>query len=265
MLAPGDFAYGDAEWVPAAEGRMAGRRLWATPAPTHGPSLLDAMGDAAPGDDAGALWDRIQAVIQRRNGALADPRHLADGTSMVSAADADGNAVVVVHSNSFPRFGSGIVTADYDLVLNNRAGRGFTAEPGHPNGPEPGRRPATTLHAWAWSDEAGGVALLGATPGGENQMPWNAQALSQLVAGEREPGMLVTAPRWEWLPEDGGARVEEGLPPADRRALEARAPSVTEVQRWGLSSAQQVVARPVPGAALIAAADPRTGGAVVAV
>ena len=67
---------------------------------------------------------------------------------MVSAADGEGNVVVVVHSNSFPPIGSGIVVPDYDLVLANRAGRGFTPT-GHPNFPNAGRRPATTLHAWA--------------------------------------------------------------------------------------------------------------------
>ena len=62
---------------------------------------------------------------------------------MVSAADRDGTVVTVVHSNSFPRFGSGIVVPGYDLVLANRAGRGFDPHTGAPE--LPGTR-ATACH-----------------------------------------------------------------------------------------------------------------------
>src|SRR5690606_39657242 len=65
--------------------------------------------------------------------------------------------------------GSGLVVPEYDLILANRAGRGFTAEPGHPNFPEPGRRPATTLHLWAAGPGGGRPRVVGGTPGGANQ------------------------------------------------------------------------------------------------
>jgi hypothetical protein len=39
----------------------------------------------------------------------------------------------------------------------------------------------------------------------------------------------------------------------------------TRVPRWGLRAAQQVIEVPRPGRALVAAADPRTVGAVAAV
>ena len=106
---------------------------------------------------------------------------------MVSAADAEGNVVVIVHSNSFPRFGSGIVVPGYDLTLANRAGRGFTPEAWSPE--LPGRRPP------AGNDFArmGGrrrrtvdPRFMGATPGGANQMPWNAQTLARIARGRVE-------------------------------------------------------------------------------
>ena len=109
----------------------------------------------------------VMAAIARQRRELGDP----GGTSMVSAADASGTVVVVVHSNSYPRFGSGIVVPEYALTLANRAGRGFTPEPGHANFPERGRRPATTLHAWVVSDATGAPRWTGATPGGVNQLP----------------------------------------------------------------------------------------------
>jgi gamma-glutamyltranspeptidase/glutathione hydrolase len=260
LLTADDFRFARAEWVGCAEGSVAGRRLWSTPAPTHGPSLIDAMAAATPGDDPAAQYRRVMAAVGRRREVLADP----SGTSIVSAADVSGNVVVVVHSNSYPRYGSGLVVDDYDLVLANRAGRGFTPIPDHPNFPSPGRRPATTLHAWVLGDDRG-PAFAGGTPGGENQMVWNAQALQALVEGEAEPGVVVTAPRWEWLPDDDGVRIEAGFDAAAIDALAAVAPRLMPLERWALPSAQQVVAVPAHGEAIVAAADPRTVGAAVGV
>jgi gamma-glutamyltranspeptidase/glutathione hydrolase len=261
VLTAADLATVRAEWSRATTGAAGQLTAWVTPAPTHGPSLLDSVNGAKPDDDQGVVYQRVLAAIARSRAALSD----ASGTSMVSAADADGNVVVLVHSNSFPRFGSGIVVPEYDLVLANRAGRGFTPQPGHPNFPHPGRRPATTLHAWAVADESGVPRLAGATPGGVNQMPWNAQLLQQVVDGCWEPGLLVTAPRWEWVPEGDGVRVEAGFAEPDLEALRATVPAATQRPRWGLKSAQQVVMVRRPGEAFVAAADPRTVGAAVAV
>jgi gamma-glutamyltranspeptidase/glutathione hydrolase len=230
--------------------------VWATPAPTHGPALLDAVGRVED-DTAAAVLRAVRAAAAERARTLADPL-LAAGTSMVSAADADGNAVCVIHSNSFPRFGSGLVVDGYDLILANRAGRGFSAEEGHPNFPAPGKRPATTLHAWATD------TLLGGTPGGVNQMPWNAQSLHGVLGGEDDPGRLVTAPKWEWLPDRGVVRVEDGVAHDDRATLAADAP-VEDAPRWSLRSAQQVLRRPVPGRAVEGGVDPRTGGLALGV
>lgn len=262
VLTEDDLAAARAEWVPCATGAAGPYQAWATPAPTHGPSLLDATSEIEADPDTGTVYRHVLASIAARRATLADP----SGTSMVSAADRDGTAVVVVHSNSFPRFGSGIVVPEYDLVLANRAGRGFTPEPGHPNYPRDGRRPATTLHAWAVAGEASrGPRLLGATPGGANQMPWNAQLLAQVVAGCWEPGALVTSPRWEWLPADDGVRIEDGFDESSLASLVAAAPSSRATTRWSLACAQQVVRVPAPGEAIVGAADPRTVGAAIGV
>lgn len=253
-----DFRSVKAEWEPPTSGHIGDRSLWVTPAPTHGPSLIEAVAESRPGDGPGVIWDRIQKVIASRSSFLSDP----SGTSMVSAADADGNMVVVIHSNSFPRFGSGLVVDEFDLILNNRPGRGFTAKVGHPNFPAPGKRPATTLHAWAIGGTEGEPELLGGTPGGENQMPWNAQTLSQIISGEMVPGALVVSPRWELLP-DGGVAIEEGL--EGMGELSARASHAEVVPPFDLRCAQQVIARPRPLGVIIGAVDPRTGGAAVGV
>jgi gamma-glutamyltranspeptidase / glutathione hydrolase len=262
ILEVDDLMTASADWVPAAVASVAGWQLWATPAPTHGLALLDAVRRF---DDrtAGAVLRAVRAAATERARTLADPL-LAAGTSMVSAADADGNAVCVVHSNSYPRFGSGLIVDDYDLILANRAGRGFSADPEHPNFPRPGRRPATTLHAWAAGPAGGGPTHLGGTPGGANQMPWNAQSLRDLLDGEHRPGRLVTAPKWEWLPDRGVVRVETGASRDDVTTLAAEVP-VERADRWSLRSAQQVLRRPIEGEAVEGGVDPRTGGLALGV
>jgi gamma-glutamyltranspeptidase/glutathione hydrolase len=265
VLARADLAPLTAEWCSPASASAGGWDLWATPAPTHGPSLLDAIGTfvARPERDAGAVLSSVRAAAVRRSRTLADP--LANcSTSMVSAADADGNAVVVVHSNSYPRFGSGLVVDEYDLILANRAGRGFTADEAHPNFPHAGQRPATTLHAWGAGRAGCGVEVLGGTPGGENQMPWNAQMLAELLAGVA-PERLVVRPRWEWSSDRQQVAVEAGIAPEDRDALAAGGVAVADVPRWSLRCAQQVVVCPRPGQAIVGAVDPRTGGLALGV
>ena len=82
-----------------------GSMLTVTPAPTYGPSLLEVLLATSAGAD---LVSAIRAVRARRAAAGREPAD--DGTSVVTAAEDEGNAVIVVHSNSFPQFASGIVT-----------------------------------------------------------------------------------------------------------------------------------------------------------
>jgi hypothetical protein len=86
-----------------------------------------------------------------------------------------------------------------------------------------------------------------------------------VVDGVIAPGALVTQPRWEWLPADDGVRIEAGFDDAAADALAAAAPRALRVGRWGLPCAQQVVAVPVDGEAIVGAADPRTVGAALGV
>ena len=210
VLDQDDLATVFAEWVPAAHAIAHGWDLWAPPAPTHGPSLLDAVAGIRRRDAGAAkVLASVRAAAAHRRATLGDPL-VAAGTSMVSAADAEGNVVCVVHSNSYPRFGSGLVVEPYDLILANRAGRGFTAIEGHPNFPLPGRRPATTLHAWAAGPEGGGATLVGGTPGGVNQVPWNAEMLASIIDGRTNPGRLVVEPRWSGCPIRTGSGSKRG-------------------------------------------------------
>jgi gamma-glutamyltranspeptidase/glutathione hydrolase len=229
---------------PAHHVETDGGRLYATNAPTFGRALTEAFAGSAP---SGVGPEGVRAALDAlARGELGPPR-APEGTSTVAAADAEGNAVVVIHSNSFPRYGSGLVVPEYGLILANRAGRGFAFEGGHPNSPAPGRRPLTTLHGWGVP--APGGWLLGATPGGEQQVAWNAQLLRELLGSGAacdagRIGAALITPRWQFTAD--GAVATEGA----------------ELARFGARSSH-VVARS-GGAAVLAAADPRWDGAAVA-
>lgn len=227
-----------------------GVRLFATPAPTGGPRLSEIIARAAKSDMPLLAIVRAERAESKARGRLPQD----GGTSVVTAADDAGNAVVVVHSNSFPRFGSGIVL-ESGLVLSNRPGRGFdlSAPAGARNAPDAGRVPETTLHAWGL--EMDGALMIGATPGGVNQIPWNAQCIADILNGA-EIGAAVTNPRWA-LDERDTLSAEPGAAIADDGA------AVRRVGPLSHRSVEQVI-RLAKNGLHSAAADPRTGACALA-
>jgi gamma-glutamyltranspeptidase/glutathione hydrolase len=82
-------------------------------------------------------------------------------TTYFCVADGDGNAVSWVHSLS-NGFGSGVVAPGTGVLFNNRAGRGFSLEPDHPNVIEPGKRTMHTLNCYLTTVD-GQVSIIGGT------------------------------------------------------------------------------------------------------
>ena len=68
-------------------------------------------------------------------------------TTYFCVADGAGNCVSWIHSLS-NAFGSGYIAAGTGIVFNNRAGRGFSLTPGHPNEIAPGKRTMHTLNCY---------------------------------------------------------------------------------------------------------------------
>jgi gamma-glutamyltranspeptidase/glutathione hydrolase len=245
ILIADDFRQRPARELAPITGAVArGAELTVTPQPTYGYRLIDVVHEALM--SAEPLPQVVRADRQR---ALEQGRLAADdGTSVVAAADDEGNAIVILHSNSFPQFASGIVLDD-GLILNNRPGRGFDlgAPPSAANAPRAGRVPPTTLHAWCL--QADGRQLLGATPGGVNQLPWNAQTIGELIGGA-SPASAVTSPRWA-LDAGDALTAEDGAATGDVAIARHLAP-------LSLRAAQQIIRLSDDGAHE-AAADPRSG------
>ena len=268
MLTLQDLRAHAARWCePVALALAQGGTLVATPAPTQGPALLEVVRrlQQAPGllasraqREALQPWDdsALARIVTAVRGEARAAQRLAEdgGTSVVTAADEWGNAVVVVHSNSFPRFGSGVVL-DSGLVLNNRPGRGFDPEaaPGAAGAAAAGKVPPTTLQAWALLQPQ--AHCFGGTPGGVNPLVWNSQTLASLLAG-LPAQRVVVEPRWS-LDDQGGFRAEPGV------VLDAAGIDAAQVPLFGNGSVQQIV-RIAPDGRVSGYADPRAGGTVLA-
>ncbi|AQT82325.1 hypothetical protein B1R94_28420 [Mycolicibacterium litorale] len=242
VLTAADLCSVQVDEEPAHRVQTAAGPVWATNAPTYGPALTHSLAGRIPAQvGPGDVRESLAALTA---GKLDLPSRQ-EGTSTVAAVDSDGNAVVVVHSLSFPQYGSGLVVGGYDLVLSNRAGRGFTFEPDHANSPLPGRRPLTTLHAWGVQAPKGW--LLGATPGGHHQVPWNVQVLAQVIGDPAETTMAAALTDGRWQLDADGVAQREGR----------------ELAEFGARSSHTMVL--TAGQRCAAAADPRWDGAAVAV
>ncbi len=239
VLTSDDLRTASAVWEQPDQTSQQGGILWTTPMPTHGPRLARVISGSHTSPET-----QVERVRRARGDSTGTGQD--GGTSVITASDAEGNLAVVVHSLSHPTFGSGIVVPDLDLVLGNRAGRGFTPIPGHANSPVAGRRPVTTLHAWALDMRDRGGALAGATSGGEQQMPWNAQVLERLLAGE-DIQSAVLDPLWSCDAETSEL-TREGI----------------EVPYWGLTAGIQIVQEPGRDGVCRVVSDIRSLGGVAA-
>ena len=193
---------------------------------------------------------------------------LADGdTTYLCVVDEAGMMVSLILSVS-SAFGSGVVAGDTGILLNNRVGRGFSLEDGHPNRFEPGKRTMHTLNCYLLSDAAGVPIAVGGTPGGDGQPQWNLQTLVALIDSGLDVQAAVEAPRWTvWpgtdphdLPAPYELRVETRLGGPVLDGLEALGHRLQRTGAWGGSGAAQLIVRdPVTGV-MAGGSDPRVEG-----
>ncbi len=147
----------------------------------------------------GSTWQLTQSMpvpmtLRRRS-----CRKSGGDTTYLCVVDGQGNAVSLIHSLS-AAFGSGCTVPGTGVLLNNRAGRGFTLQPGHPNVLAPGKRTMHTLLSYIITRPDGSLALVGGTPGGDGQPQWNTQAITNILDFGLSPQEAVEAPRWRSIP-----------------------------------------------------------------
>jgi enamine deaminase RidA (YjgF/YER057c/UK114 family) len=137
--------------------------------------------------------------------------------------------VSFIHSLAFT-FGARHTIPGTGVLLNNRLGRGAYLIEGHPNAVRPRRKPLHTLNAWVADQPTRGLRHVGNCPGGDGQVQWNLQVLSNLVVHGDDPQRAVALPRFTVFPGSDAdvvgrppeLRCETGIPEATLAGLAAR-------------------------------------------
>lgn len=215
--------------------------------------------------------ERRQDIDPHRvNTGLAAPVEVDGDTTYFCVADGAGNCVSWIHSLS-NAFGSGYIAEDTGILFNNRAGRGFSLTPGHPNEIAPGKRTMHTLNCYLVTRDGQPVIISG-TPGGDHQPQCNLQILTNLLDFGLEPQAAVEAPRWWSFPGTDPAtvdrpmelRVEAEMPEDTVRGLEVLGHRVVRRQPGVYDGKVQLIVRDPRSGVLRGASDPRGDGHAVA-
>ena len=183
--------------------------LWLTPVPSQAgitARLLEAVdvgldpGSVTFAEATASLTEKL--LVERCTVGLA-------GTAVSVAADAAGGSAAVVHSLAGTQFGSAWVAGDTGVAFGNRVGTALSTRPDLPAAnPRPGDTLPHTLSAA--HVRRGDEWLTVATPGGDRQVQWLAQAVQRFRRGARA-GHIASAPRWFVCPEGDRFGVPGGI------------------------------------------------------
>lgn len=266
-LARADFAIHSGYFAPPVSACFRGLTVFECPPNTHGIAVLHALQalDALsldPADPATtvAMVKHMGRAMQHAKETVADP---AGNTVCTVVVDQNGLAVTLM-SSIFKRFGSGIAAPGCGFVLQNR-GFGFS-QPGHINGPGPGKRPYHTVVPAAVLKDGAFHAGLGVV-GGAMQPQGHVQLITRLAAWGQPLQAAIDAPRWR-LEADRALALETGTLPKVAAAL--RAAGYHEPQGLGELGGRsdfggaQVVLRD-PAGRLIGGSDKRKDGMALAI
>ncbi|RIK41399.1 MAG: gamma-glutamyltransferase, partial [Chloroflexi bacterium] len=246
-----------------AKKRAFADRIAYTKDPRFGPSPVATLLSKAFAAQRFATIDPHRSADEVAPGALPEM----DGdTTYLCTADADGNMVSFIHSLS-AGFGSQMVAGDTGIILNNRAGRGFSLDEGHPNVIEGGKRTMHTLNCYAIGRN-GRVEYVGGTPGGDQQPQWNMQVITNLLDFGLDVQGAVEAPRWNGfpgsdpinLPNPFDLRVESTVGQRTLEGLRARGHDVRVLGPLGAGGAAFVIRRVPDSGVLEGGSDPRSEG-----
>jgi gamma-glutamyltranspeptidase / glutathione hydrolase len=231
--------------------------------PRFGPTPLDTLISKPFARTRFDSIDPMRASDHTPPGALPEM----DGdTTYLCTADADGSMVTFITSLS-AGFGSHVVAGDTGIMLNNRVGRGFSLEEGHPNVIEGGKRTMHTLNAFAIARD-GEMIVVGGTPGGDQQPQWNMQIISNLIDHGMDVQEAVSAPRWQSfpgtdpsnLPNPFDVRIESRVGAGSIEGLRQRGHTVRVVGPYGAGGAAFLIRRDPQSGVLEGGSDPRSEG-----
>ncbi len=203
------------------------------------------------------LRDRAASVRHDRPARLPGGPAPGGDTVYVAAVDPEGGACSLIQS-IFHRFGSGLTVPGSGIVLHNR-GAGFTLADGHPNRPEPGKRPYHTIIPAMLGAEGSFLGCLGVV-GGFMQPQGQLQILRNVLDRGMDPQAAIDAPRFRVSERSEGSRVavEDGFPEEAASGLARMGHEVGRLPWWDAGGAQLIL-RAEDGS-LLGGSDPRKDG-----
>ena len=212
VLAEADFKAHRGDFRDPIAAQFRGLTVLECPPNTHGVAVLQALVRAGAAGarprrsaDHGHRGRRAMAAgLEHAKKTVADP---AGNTVCTVVVDRDGLAMTLMTS-VFKRFGSGIGVPGCGFVLQNR-GSGFS-EPGHINGPAPGKRPYHTVVPAAALKDGRFHTGFGVV-GGAMQPQGHVQLLMRIAAWDEPLQAALDAPRWR-LESDTALAIEPGTP-----------------------------------------------------
>mgnify|MGYP001546828321 CR=1 FL=1 len=196
LLTAKDFAAHTGNFCEPATAKFKGVDIHECPPNTHGVAVLHALTaldhvelHMDTPDTMVAMVNAMQDAMDYAQKTVADP---AGNTVCTTVVDGDGFAITLM-SSIFKRFGSGYVVPEGGFALQNR-GHGFS-QPGHINGPAPGKRPYHTVVPGAATKNGKFHACFGVV-GGAMQPQGQVQLLSRILAAGEMPQTALDKPRW---------------------------------------------------------------------
>ena len=208
-LRQADLAEMAAVVEPAERVELGDVSLWLTPFPSQASitgRILDAV--AAGDDPAATAFADVAAPLTER--LLVERCTVGlSGTAVSVAADRDGRSAAVVHSLAGTQFGSAWVAGDTGIAFGNRVGTALSTRADlQAANPRPGGVLPHTLSA-AHARVADRTMTV-ATPGGDRQVQWLAQAVQRFRHGQSTSD-IATGARWFVCPEGDRFGVPAGI------------------------------------------------------
>ncbi len=196
---------------------------------------------------------------QQRNAAITLPPIPSADTVYLSVVDRDRRAVSFINS-LYESFGSGLVTRDSGIALQNR-GACFFVEAGHPNTIDPGKRPLHTIIP-AMVTRGGKVQYCYGVMGGSYQPLGQAHVLTNMIDHGMDPQEALDHPRvfWENRPDWQGSQLELEAGISDELAEGLRTRGHQTVPADLPHGGGQIVAIDHDAGVLTGASDPRKDG-----
>ena len=207
-LTPDDFGAMTAEVLPAVVHTLDDLTVAVTPPPSQAvivPQLLIAAGPQAD-PTAQSYAEQVAPIVEREltNRCVVG----VPGTAATVAHDGVAMAAVV-HSLAGVQFGTGWVAGETGIALGNRVGTSLSTRADLPAAnPQPGGTLPHTLSAAVFRDAR--RTTLVATPGGDRQVQWLAQAGQRFRRGATVDA-IASEPRWFVCPEGDRFGVPGGI------------------------------------------------------